>query len=293
MLKRLVLAALLTLFPALAIAASSTVGNLTASGAIVGSQLTYCPITATSSLKCTFTQVDAFINAQFSGDCTAGGTGALTCTETNGTSFGSLATVTAGTGVATAAANNVNTNGGLTTSTTTSVVVGAINTGGGSGTAPVGLADVATGSYLKSGGTTTIPAWQAFGTNVQAGVAAALNSTTANSLATTAAPLTVGTGGTISTADGYYICTTTCSVTLPTPAAGYQFCIRNDAAVTTVITIAAISSVQFEKTDYSGYGTVTTGTMTSGGALGDKICLIGRDTTHYLVGAYVGTWANS
>lgn len=106
-------------------------------------------------------------------------------------------------------------------------------------------------------------------------------------------PLSVGGTASISGSLGYYVCTTTCSITLPTPAAGAQFCIRNDSAVTTVITIVAITSVQFEKTTYNGYGTVTTGTMVSGGALGDKICLVGRDATHYLVGSFVGTWTNS
>ena len=106
-------------------------------------------------------------------------------------------------------------------------------------------------------------------------------------------PLTVGGSASLTGSLGYYVCTTTCSITLPTPAAGTQFCVRNDSAVTTVITIVAISLVQFEKTTYNGYGTVTTGTMVSGGALGDKICLVGRDATHYLVGSFVGTWTNS
>ena len=106
-------------------------------------------------------------------------------------------------------------------------------------------------------------------------------------------PLTIGASGSITGSNGYYVCTSTCSITLPTPGAGYQFCIRNDNAVTTVITILAISGVQFEKTTFATYGTVTTGTMVSGGAVGDKICLIGRDSTHYLVGSFVGTWINS
>ena len=105
-------------------------------------------------------------------------------------------------------------------------------------------------------------------------------------LAAAAAPLTAGGTGSLTGAFGYYVCTGACTITLPTPAAGFQFCVRNDSAITTVITIAAISTVQFEKTTYNGYGTVTTGTMVSGGALGDKICLIGRDATHYLVGSY-------
>jgi hypothetical protein len=83
-----------------------------------------------------------------------------------------------------------NTNGGLTTATTTGVVAGAINTGGGSGVAPVGLADVAAGSYLKSGGVTTIPAWQAFGTGVQAAVA--INAGTTGSVALQSGAITTG-----------------------------------------------------------------------------------------------------
>ena len=113
-------------------------------------------------------------------------------------------------------------------------------------------------------------------------------------LATAAAPLTASTGGTMTGAFGYYICTTTCSITLPdAQRAGFQFCVRNDSTVVTVITILAISTVQFEKTTYNGYGTVSTGKMTSGGALGDKICLIGRDATHYLIGSFVGVWTNT
>jgi hypothetical protein len=70
-----------------------------------------------------------------------------------------------------------NTNGGIGTASTSSIVAGAINTGGGSGVAPVGLADVAAGSYLKSNGVTTIPAWQAFGANVQTALGVAAGAT--------------------------------------------------------------------------------------------------------------------
>ena len=82
-----------------------------------------------------------------------------------------------GAGEAASLALGVNTTGGAATASATSVVVGAINTGGGSGVAPVGLADVAAGSYLKSGGVTTIPAWQAFGTGAQTAVNTAVNTT--------------------------------------------------------------------------------------------------------------------
>src|SRR6185437_11565877 len=50
-----------------------------------------------------------------SGDGTLSSAGALTITKTNGTAFGALATVTPGTGVATALANNTNAAGGIPT----------------------------------------------------------------------------------------------------------------------------------------------------------------------------------
>jgi hypothetical protein len=31
----------------------------------------------------------------------------------------------------------------------------------------------------------------------------------------------------------------------------------------------------------------------SGGAVGDMVCIVGRDATHYLTPTYVGTWSNS
>src|SRR6202000_1037805 len=99
MLKRLALAALLALGLSQAEAASSNVNSLTSSPAIVGSQLTYCPVGASTDYKCSFTQIDTFINSNFSGDCTVASGGAVTCTKTNGTSFGSFATATPGTGV--------------------------------------------------------------------------------------------------------------------------------------------------------------------------------------------------
>src|SRR6185437_9488801 len=50
-----------------------------------------------------------------SGDATLSAAGALTVTKTSGTAFGALATVTPGTGVATALANNTNASGGIPT----------------------------------------------------------------------------------------------------------------------------------------------------------------------------------
>lgn len=72
-------------------ATSSNVNGLTASGAVVGSQLFYCPIGASTDLKCTATQLGAFAYSLMNGDCTASGVGVTTCTKTNGVTFGGLA----------------------------------------------------------------------------------------------------------------------------------------------------------------------------------------------------------
>jgi hypothetical protein len=109
-------------------------------------------------------------------------------------------------------------------------------------------------------------------------------------------PFLVGSGSsnTLAAPFAYFICTSTCTVTPPVPAAGYQFCITNDDNVSTVITIGNPgSSVRFENTVRTAYGTATTGTLTSGGAVGDSVCLVGRDSTHYLTVTSFGTWTAS
>jgi hypothetical protein len=110
------------------------------------------------------------------------------------------------------------------------------------------------------------------------------------------APLATGssTGNTLTAPDGYFVCTAACTVTPPVPAAGYQFCVMNDDNVSSIITLGAIgSSAYYEKTARTGYGTAGTGTLTSAGAVGDMICIVGRDSTHYLSPTYVGTWTTS
>src|SRR6185437_6938726 len=83
-LKFLLIAALAVFWPALAFGASSNVNSLTASPAIVGTQLFYCPIGATTDYKCSAAQIAAYNYSLMSGDCTATGTGAITCTKING-----------------------------------------------------------------------------------------------------------------------------------------------------------------------------------------------------------------
>ena len=93
----------------------------------------------------------------------------------------------------------------------------------------------------------------------------------------TTPPLTVtASNATLTGASGYAICSATCTITLPVPSAGAQFCIVNGDNVSTVITLAALGGGAFyEKTARTSYGTAGTGTMISGGAVNDKVCLIG------------------
>lgn len=103
-----------------------------------------------------------------------------------------------------------------------------------------------------------------------------------------------GTGHTFTAPSGYFVCTSTCTVTPPVPAAGYEFCVMNDDNTSTVITLGALgSSAFYENTARTAYGTAGTGTLTSGGAAADMVCIVGRDSTHYLTTTYVGTWTAS
>jgi hypothetical protein len=80
-------------------------------------------------------------------------------------------------------------------------------------------------------------------------------------------------------------CSSTCAVPVPVPTPGYQICIKNNAGVTTVITLSGLGGgAMYPKADDSGYGTAGSGTMV-GSAATNKVCLIGRDSTHYELGA--------
>ena len=122
-------------------------------------------------------------------------------------------------------------------------------------------------------------------------VAADITSGTVTATQLAAADLTTGTSKTFSLNSGYFECTGTCTITMPVPAAGKQYCVRNANNISTVITFAAIgSSSMYENTASTAYGTAGTGTFVSGGAVGDKVCLVGKDTTHYDVFSFNGTW---
>jgi hypothetical protein len=67
--------------------------------------------------------------------------------------------------------------------------------------------------------------------------------------------------------------------------------VANDDAIATVITLAGLGSgARYENTARTAYGTAGTGTMISSGAVGDKVCLYGRDSTHYMTLFSTGSW---
>jgi hypothetical protein len=87
------------------------------------------------------------------------------------------------------------------------------------------------------------------------------------------------------------VATGTFTGTVPVPTRGDQFCVMNDDNIATVITLSAIgSSARYENQARTAYGTAGTGTLVSGGAVKDFVCLYGLDSTHYLFASGSGTW---
>jgi hypothetical protein len=253
--------------------------------------------------------VDALANTVVSGTYTSGGsiTGSTsqTCTLTALNGGGANATAT----VALTGTNAIA--GG------TAIVI--TDYGSGYGSAPTS-ATLGNGTATCSGtaviSTTTAGMWQRSHVNQLGGdvtgpstanTVKSLNGVLLSGLVTGLLKITTGTGapsiataadipaaatvfgsGTITIPAGNSVivgCTSTCSVPVPVPAAGYQICIKNDAGITTVITLSALgSSAMYPKADDSGYGTAGTGTMV-GSAATNKVCLVGRDATHYELGA--------
>ncbi len=132
--------------------------------------------------------------------------------------------------------------------------------------------------------------------------AAAATSLLATGIVDGKAPMDVTTG-TSATLGGTYksgytvnehaTAATAVAYTLPTAAAGLQYCVGNgyngSAANTGVITLNTSASGQFLIwTD--GTLSATGGNTTSGGAGGDFACVVGVDSTHWLFRPSQGTW---
>ena len=78
---------------------------------------------------------------------------------------------------------------------------------------------------------------------------------------------------------------------LPDGVAGLQRCYRNQTGKTGAITIAVTTS---NAIDLNGAnGTTSTGTLVSGGALGDAVCLVSDAAHHWHAYVQRGTWTNN
>lgn len=105
-----------------------------------------------------------------------------------------------------------------------------------------------------------------------------------------AVTFTTGTARTLANASEIIVCTSTCTVTPPgTLTAGQQFCVQNDNNVATVITLAAVTNIQYEVTARTSYKTANT-SMTSAAAVNQQICMVAVSTTKFNVFGFVGTW---
>jgi hypothetical protein len=82
---------------------------------------------------------------------------------------------------------------------------------------------------------------------------------------------------------------TAVTYTLPTAAAGLQYCVRNIAGATGTLTIQTSASGQY--IDNAGTNTASGGYVISSGALGDSGCVVAIDTTHWeLYNTSATTW---
>lgn len=163
--KLLSISALLVLFAGQAHAAGQRPSDMNPSSAIVGTQITWCPTPAgPTDFKCTFTQIDTFINSQFSGDATVAAGGAVTVTKTNGVAFAPSATTDA-TNANNLASGSVpaarmpaltgdvtSTAGSVATTVGNAAVIGKVLTGFTSGAGTVSAADTILAALQKING---------------------------------------------------------------------------------------------------------------------------------------------
>jgi hypothetical protein len=143
-----------------ALAANVNIDGLPAASSVGGTDLYECEQSGTNN-KCTPAQLSVYLNALISCDCTVSAN-VITCTKTNGTAFGALATLTPGSNVATAlgiavgSAGSVVTNGGaLGTPSSGSgahlTALNASNLASGTVAAAIGGAGTVTGALKGSG----------------------------------------------------------------------------------------------------------------------------------------------
>lgn len=212
----------------------------------LANQIIYCPtatgISTGTDLKCSPAQIAAYNYSLMSGDCTASGTGAITCTKTNGTAFSALATTVPGTGVVTALGNAVNASGGIVSPTP--AAAGDIIYW--NGTTWVKLAGNASGTNFLQETSAGVPSWAA---GTSAGVSSFSTTCPPSGPSTGAVTFTNGanvlaesTAHTATTAEcgSIYEVTGTTTITMPVIASGLEYTVINqNASGGATVTVAA------------------------------------------------------
>ena len=204
-------------------------------------------------------------------------------------------------------------NSGIIDTTLCREAAGEVEVGSATGCANSGIFDAAgyrianaatSGNYLRGNGTSFVS------NTIQTGDLPALGAATATSLiasgvvdgesivnVSTGSTLTFGTTGTACSSCYYDNEEATAgqaiTATLPTAAAGLQYCIDNSyngsAPNTGTLEILTSASGQFIiYTD--GTLSATGGYVISGGAARDSACVRGVDSTHWMLYIYSGTW---
>ena len=160
--------------------------------------------------------------------------------------------------------------------------------------------DVGNGTLGDKSGTVKAANETMTGTSTLATVTATSMLATGNVDGTAPMTITTGTtatlGGTFRSGYTYNqeaTAATAVAYTLPTAAAGRQYCVGNSwngsAATTGVLTVNTSASGQFIIfTD--GTLSATGGNVTSGGAAADAACFVGVDATHWQQYTQRGTW---
>jgi hypothetical protein len=248
-------------------AAGKPPANMTASSPIIGSQLLWCPIGLSADYKCTFTQVAAYINSLVSGDCTATGTGTLTCTGPTHLS-GTAASLTAG-----HVTTNANLTGAITSSgNATSLgsfssanLLAALTTSTGTGSAVFGTAPTISSlnattamtlAFLTGGGTQCLTVGNAGGVGAQA-------CTSGGTVTSVSAGCGLSTGGSAITTTGTVSANVTATNntgttdTITSTACGTLVTENNASSVAVAITTAGFSSGNYFTVKNFGAGVAT------------------------------------
>lgn len=253
--------------------ADSTINNLTAGSALGGTEQIPMFQTANPAVSTTPNALLAYEASKVSGDCTQASGGAITCTKTSGTSFGALATITPGTGVATGLANAATGSGAPVFGTSPSLTTPALGTPSAINLAnatnlPAAAMPALTGDCTTSAGAVATTCTKTSGT----AFGALATVTPGTGVATAAASNLSAAGGISSTiASG--------TAALGTGAIGSGACATavTVAAANVATTDVIVDSFNGDPTGVTGYAPVTTGMLTvieypTSGNVNFKVC---------------------